>query len=196
MAQSVFAKHIRKPSRVAILVASLALLSTAAQAQSPMGLDARGYIGGAGLLWKLDPDNDSSSLDSRAFQFRFGSRLSPYFSLESRFALGGSDSIDDLDFELDLLGSLLIRPQLPINEHVALYGLFGFSTLRGSVETEEQGLFGGTSSSAVSDTDISYGIGIAFRMVDNLFLEADYAVYVDESDYDFSGTSLGISYLY
>ena len=194
-AQPIFTRQLRKPALPAILIAALTVLSSPSLAQQPGGLDARGYIGGAALLWERDPDN-SSSLDSRAFQFRFGSRLSPYFSLESRFALGGSDSINGSEFELDLLGSLLIRPQLPVNDHVAIYGLFGFSTLRGSLETEETGLFGGTSSNTVSDTDISYGIGIAFAMVENLYLEADYAVYVDESDYNFSGTSLGISYLY
>ncbi len=173
----------------------LTLTATLTSAQRLGVTGGDGYIGGAALFWELDPDGGSSFEDT-AFLFRFGNRINEYAALESRFGLGGSDSVNGEEFELDLLGSLFISPRLPLSDEFELYGLFGFSTIRGSVDDENGGLFGGGSTSTVSDTDISYGLGAAFRPTPELSIDVDYAVYLDESDYDFSGWAVGLTWYY
>ena len=180
---------------LAALTASLVLLSSTVLAQ-PLGSgNSRGYVGGSALFWELEPD-DGSSLEDTGFMFRFGNRINEYAALESRFGLGGSDSTNGDEFELDLLGSLLISPRLPLSDEFELYGLFGFSTIRGSLDEGNGGLFAGGSSSTLTDTDISYGAGAALRFDESFSVDLDYTVYLDESDYDFSGWSVGLNYYY
>ena len=178
-------------SGMALLLAASVSLAQTTGSNPPRG----GYVGGAALMWELDPD-DASSLNDTGFQFRFGNRINEYAAIESRFGLGGSDSTNGDEFELDLLGSLLISPRLPLNEHVELYGAFGFSTLRGSLDDGNGGLLGTGGSSTVSDTDITYGAGVALRLDEAFSIDADYTVYLDESDYDFTAVSLGVTYYY
>lgn len=180
----------------------LLIASSTVRGQAGTGnLSGGGYVGGSALMWELAP-NEDKSLEATGFQFRFGNRINEYAAIESRFGLGGSDSTEHGEFELDLLGSLLISPRLPLNDHVELYGAFGFSTFRGT-QTEEGstsgGLLGGgsnSSSSTVSEMDITYGAGVALRLNEAVSIDADYTVYLDKPEYDFSGWSVGLTYYY
>lgn len=192
-------KTVLIPAGAVLLLAGA---TTAAARPGGINLSNGGYVGGAALMWELAPEQ-GDSLEDTGFQFRFGNRINDYAAIESRFGLGGSDSTGNGEFELDLLGSLLISPRLPLNDHFELYGSFGFSTFRGTHTEDENSsdglLFepsGGGSSTTVSETDITYGGGIALGLNDSVSVDADYTVYLDEADYDFTAWSLGLTYYY
>lgn len=179
----------------------MVLLATACTAHARPSLSnpaGGGYVGGSALMWELDAE-DSQSLEANGFQFRFGNRINEYAAIESRFGLGGSDSTDNVKLSLDLLGSLLISPRLPVTDQVELYGAFGFSTFRGTLEDQSSGgllTSNNSGTSRVSETDLTYGAGIALRPTEAFSIDADYMVYLDQPYYDFTGVSLGLTYYY
>ena len=153
------------------------------------------YIGLDAFLWELDVD-DVPEAEATGLRVRGGVEINPYLAFEVHLASGGSDRVRisepgfgsfDVDIELDYLAGAFLRGQIPLSERFRLYGLAGYSKAKFTMK----GLGGSVSD---DDTGLSLGLGGQFLATEQVFLSADYVLYLNKSDYDFGALSLGAGY--
>lgn len=171
---------VRKFSLVLISVGFM-MASAASHAQ------VGGYIGGSFGQSEVDV---SGYDEANSWQLFAGANLSPYFALEAAYT--------DLG-EFDLSGAS--------NTYVDVYGVeftaVGIFPLSNTLSFfGEAGLFSWTADATYlgvdigSDdgTDLTYGFGVRFRLVDELRLHLEYQAYPDISDGDIDTFYGGLSY--
>jgi opacity protein-like surface antigen len=152
----------------------------------PMGANAERtpYLGVGVINWMYDPDR-VDDVEATGALFTLGSQLSPNFSIEGRFATGGSDTVGtfDADVELDSLFSIMAKPHTS-GDNVRGYGLLGFSDVDLSADR-------GARSVEADDNGFSYGAGVEFAVGESGWINFEYANYLDEDDYTFDGWTIG-----
>lgn len=168
------------------IVSSTVKLVTIAALLVPIGANAEKtpYFGVGVINWMYDPDR-LDDVEAAGALFTLGSQLNPNFSVEGRFATGGSDTVRtlDADVELDSLLSIMAKPHTS-GDNVRGYGLLGFSDVDLSADR------GGRSASA-DDNGFSYGAGVEFAVGKSGWINFEYANYLDEDDYTFDGWTIG-----
>lgn len=159
--------------------AALLCLALPAAAQDYLGVDA--------MSWAYD-DQGWEDVDAEGLRLRSGTRYTRYFGLELQGGLGlGSDTAttdkgDSAELKYFLGG--YARLFLPMGARVNLYGLGGVTYARAKFHTA-------TTSSTESDTGLSFGAGLEFRVSDRFYVGADYMRYLNKADYTLSAISLG-----
>ncbi len=133
----------------------------------------------------VKPDFDETySMDSVMFQA--GYQFNPYFAIEARYWMNGSD------FEVDSSGAdisgdftawgIYAKPQYPVTESLNIYALLGYASTSLEPDIEDINYL---------DTDsFSWGVGIEYMLTENFALFLDYTnlAYIDE--FTFNGVDL------
>ncbi|GGX92205.1 hypothetical protein GCM10007160_19740 [Litchfieldella qijiaojingensis] len=168
----------------AISAATLLMVGTAATVQAQSFQSAsypQIYVGGDAMFWELDPDRGPSA-DSVGLRLRGGAQLSDYFAVEGHLGSGGSDTNRGLETELDYVVGAYAKGILPVADEFRLYGLAGYSEVKGLFPDNDR------------ENDFSYGAGAEFDIMPNVSVGADYMRYLDESDFTFDAASVGVIY--
>ena len=166
-----------------ILAAALMAATVTAQAE------AKPYFGG-GIAFLQYKEDGFSAANISALDINFGSQINEHLSIGGKFLIGLADgSIDDyglsVDVALDWAYTLEIKPTLPLNETVNAYAVLGFTSgqLSASVYGYEE---------EMSDSGLTYGIGISKELEDDFLIRMEYAKYLDIDYATVSGFNIGI----
>ena len=112
------------------------------------------------------------------------SDMSSTFGLEVRGSSGlADDDIQGYEFSIDKMISVFGRLSLQNDTNITPYILGGYTKVW--VDTD---LGSGT------DSDLSYGVGAALGLTDDLSVAVEYVVYIDKNSYDFSGPGITLAY--
>jgi opacity protein-like surface antigen len=163
---------------------SLALLSGPAWAA-----DIEQYVG-VDYSWTLFENKNGTRLTPSGVRARYGQYLIPHFAVEAHYLYGTQD--DNIIFGTDAGGkfslkhtaSLFLRGD--IGSTIKLYGLVGWSyttfKVTGAFPVQQE------------ESDLSYGGGIEYHISKNTAIDASYIIYHDEKYFDFTASSLGVTY--
>ncbi|ULX57484.1 porin family protein [Ectothiorhodosinus mongolicus] len=113
-------------------------------------------------------------------------------SVEGRFGFGIDDdtvSVAGIDakLEIDNFFGGYVLGHLPLADQASVYGLIGFTRGKGTISVP------GFSESD-TDSGLTWGTGFNFFAPPQLGVNAEYVQYLDESGYDLSAFSLGLTY--
>jgi opacity protein-like surface antigen len=188
--------NMKKTTAIVASIASLLFCGAAAAQDFAM----RPYVGADALFWDFDADG-LSSFSATGLRLRGGVYFNQYFALEAHAGFGGSDSktFSDgfgsvgIEVELDRFFSAFLRGTLPLGDRFNAYGLLGYTDAKASL-TVSDGPF--SFSESDSDNGLSFGIGADMAVMNNVSLNLDYVRYLDASDYEFSGISFGVRYVF
>ncbi|KAF0279929.1 hypothetical protein BA897_04115 [Spiribacter roseus] len=156
-------------------------------------LAQQGYVGFS--IGSVDVDIEGyPTATPTAFISHFGGEVNEYFSYEFRVGNGIADD------DIDVLGSnvdVSLNPfygaygigRLPISDRISFYGLAGYTY----GETKFEGP-GGVEEE--SESDLSYGVGGQIGLTDRITGFVEYVQYIDGSDFEVSGISVGGTYRY
>lgn len=110
----------------------------------------------------------------------------------------GRVTIDSYEVEAGGYGSFYFKPMIS-NEKATLYGLLGYT----SIQIEQSGTQAGTVAGDpppvnFDDTegDLSYGIGVSFKMTERTEITAEWKKLINAADFDMRGGSIGFIYQY
>lgn len=167
-----------------VLVAAVALGgSSAAFAAGP-------YIGLNYTQFQLESDDTDNKLKPEGITLRGGIEFNEFIGLEARGAMGvRSDERNSIKYDLDHLYGGYLKVSLPLAEHVRPYIIGGYTEARGKVTLDTS--IGSASRETDTVSDESYGAGIDFQLTDTFGMNVEYMRYLDKSDYELNGISVG-----
>lgn len=113
------------------------------------------------------------------------------FAVEGRLGLGLTEDENDayghdVSMELDNLIGIYCKGFFDIDKKIQVYGLIGLTRAEGTVE-------GPGFSDSDDDNDLSYGIGIDFKIAYKLYIGLEYMNYLSKSDYDLDAIAVGVT---
>lgn len=163
---------------------ALALLSIPAWAA-----DIEHYVG-LDYSWTLFENPNGTRITPSGVRVRYGQYMMPHIAVEAHFLYGTED--DNYIFGTDVGGnlnnkhtaSLFLRGD--IGTTFKLYGLVGWS-----YTTFEPAEIVGVQE---EESDLSYGAGIEYRVSKNTAIDANYILYHDEDYFEYSASSVGVTY--
>ncbi|WP_404417250.1 outer membrane beta-barrel protein [Marinospirillum sp.] len=136
--------------------------------------DIYSYVSGGLHSW------NSGEASAEGLKIRFGQQLSTFVGAEMHFALGGEDA--EAEVSLDRLFGLYATFSVPLDSFRP-YGKLGLGTASLS-EAEE----------TTSELEIGYGLGAAFFLTDQVFVDLEYMVYLETAEMELEGFTLGAGY--
>lgn len=153
---------------------------------------------GAGYHMGTYDESGYPNANPTALGIRGGMYFVPNVAVEGRFALGLSDDTVrvfvpgtgyvDIDLKLENAISLFVKADLPVAPTAKLYGLIGFT----QAETKAKAR-GYPVSVSNSDSGLSYGVGVEVGVNNGIYIGAEYIMYINESDYDYTGINIGVT---
>lgn len=177
-----------KTHRTVLLIAGALVIS----AKASFAQDY--YVGGSFAAIEYSEDGINDDADLTALYGRVGTKFNDYLSAEIRAGFGvGDDDVNvlgfDVDVELENLYGVYLRGGLPTGSIAYPYVIAGYT--RGEVEASVSGF-----SNSESESDVSYGIGIDIAVSDRVNLNVEYINYLDKSETEVSGLSVGAVWLF
>ncbi len=189
---------------VAALLIVFGLCAGGGVSRTEAAVTPRPYIGIGGLSWEYELEDLEDNFAATGGLVKLGYQLK-YLAYELRAGGGGVDQLDfppigEVEIKLEHVASLLLKPGIPLGRGPRppgwIYGIVGISNLKQSYTTAQ-----GTLSE--SESGLTYGLGISLG-VGNFRLFGEWIRYLEETDdnlttdvdYEFSGYSFGISYLF
>ncbi|MBZ2190498.1 porin family protein [Alcanivorax sp. JB21] len=177
-----------KHNYLKLLVAAVAL------GGSSVALAAGPYIGANYTQFQFEGEDTDNKLKPEGVTIRGGFEFNDFVGLEARGAMGvrsdeRSNALGSVKYDLDHLYGGYLKLSAPVGEHVRPYVVGGYTEARGKVTVSS----GVGSASRESDTvsDESYGAGVDLKLSDAVALNVEYMRYLDKSDYDLNGISVG-----
>ena len=167
---------------------------------SLMAANGQSYFG-AGYHMGTYKEEGYSAANPTALGFRGGMYIADNVAIEGRYSFGLSDDTVtvfvpgvgniNVDLELESALSVFLKADLPLSPTANVYGLVGFT--EASIKAKAVGY-----PVTVSDSDsgLSYGLGIEFSLAEDIYAGGEYIMYIDESEYDYSGINIGITRLF
>ncbi len=162
-----------------------------------------GWYAGASYAQTFYKESGLSELDLSAIQVQGGYRMTPHLALETRFGLGIGDDTTrefiygervDLTTEIDYVVSGFAKAILPLDA-IELYALAGFTYA--SLEYDLRLVnYGYSVQEDDSDSDFSYGVGLAVNPQDNVSLFIEYVSYYDKDDVEIDGYTFGVNFYF
>lgn len=173
---------------------ALALATTAVSAHA---WEPNLYLGSNASSWQYSqsaPDI-AGNITLMTVEGLAGIELFPYVTIEARAGFGINSDSEDIttapgivELEATYYGSFYFRPVIE-NEKASLYGLLGYTTIE----------FDGTPQSALvelSQSGLSYGVGVSFVMSPRVDLHAEWRKLILADDMDMRGGSVGFTYTF
>jgi hypothetical protein len=129
----------------------LSFTANADEAIKGAGIDGSRYIGVMVSSPQYKEDDSNTDFRSVGILFRGGIEFNKFLAVEAHFGLSGEDIIDNNSYQIDYLGSIYARANLPlINTRMRLYALGGVTRFSGDVPRFN----------SVDETGIGYGLGV------------------------------------
>jgi opacity protein-like surface antigen len=181
--------------RIAIAAAAaIAMLSTAAQAQTAKTSPVYGEIGYTQFKVK---DELSGSIKPNALRGIVGYTLHPNVAVEGMLAFGISDdslTFDDgfgpvtTELKLQHAYGIYVKPKFNVTPEFEVFGRLGYTKAKFKWND-----VGGESGSD-SEGDVSYGLGAAFNFNPRMSVGLDYMRYSDKDGVKVDGVTLNFGY--
>lgn len=167
-----------------LTLAAVVLISVSLQAQE-------GYLGANLGFFNYSESGIDDEAVLQTLNGRLGLSFNRNFSGEIRVGFGtGDDSVrvlnTDVNVELDNMYGAYARGSVPISEVISPYAVLGYT--RGKVTASASG-FGSTS---LSESDVSFGIGVDINIAGDFVLNFEYMNYLDKDGAEISGVSGGV----
>ena len=158
------------------------LLALALAAATPLAF-ANGYVGGSYSTFDFSINGSNKELSVGAISVIGGYQISDYVAVEARVGAGvGDDRFLGWTLELDNYFGAYVKAGMPINDFYP-YALLGMT--KGELSPSGYGL---------SDSDMSYGVGLAYKVNDQVSLNAEYANMLDKGGVTIDGFTFGAAY--
>jgi hypothetical protein len=172
-----------------VVVIGALLLPPVANSQesdSDAGIKGNRYLGVMVSSPQYKEDDTRTSFRSAGLIARAGMEFSRFFAVEGHLGLFGEDFIDDRSYQIDYLGSIYARGNLPLaKSRIRLYALGGLTYFTGNVP----------GFSSVDETAIGYGAGVELYGDEHNALTLEWLRFavgdIHDVDYTLESASLG-----
>ena len=178
-------KNVRKIASASLLACTMAM---------PVMAHEKGvsYFGAAFNVGSFE-NNEIGDADFNGLKIDAGKYLLPHIAIVTHIIGGNNDTVnyqtEELTVDFKYLGSVMLRGDIEVIDNLNIYGLAGISYGKVSAEAKSAGTFEYT---AISDTSLSYGLGIEWIFDKMLGVYAEYVSYNSESTFEFNSLSLGL----
>lgn len=175
-----------------LTLASLILLANSAVAESIFEkLDKFHVGGGVSFIDANTSDASGNDLNFTTLDIVGGYKFNGFLGIDARIGLGLSDESStiagsEVKTSTDYYASLYWRPETA-NDIAKIYGLLGFSTISGSVDTA-------TGDNSNTESGLSYGGGVGFVLQESWNLNFEYRLILDDDNNEFSAVSANVDY--
>jgi opacity protein-like surface antigen len=184
--------------RIAIAAAAaIAMLSTAAQAQTAKTSPVYGEVGYTQFKFK---EEGVGSVKPNALRGIVGYEFHPNVAVEGMLAFGISDdsiSVDEgfgpinVDLKLQHAYGIYVKPKFNVTPEFEVFGRLGYTQAKFKATAS----FAGVSvSESDSDGDVSYGLGAAYRFNPRMSVGLDYMRYSDKDGVKVDGVTVSFGY--
>ncbi len=162
------------------------LLALALVAATPLAF-ANGYVGGSYSAFDYSENGLSTDLSVGAISVIGGYQINDYVAVEARVGTGvGDDSYAGLTLEMDNYYGVYVKAGMPIDNFYP-YALLGMT--KGELSLSGYGL-----SASASESDMSYGVGLAYNVNDQVSLNVEYANMLDKGGVTIDGFTFSAAY--
>lgn len=171
-----------------LLLVALATFAVAAQAE-----EDRFYAGGGVGFWNVSQNGHDNLFNVSSIEGLAGINVWRMINIEGRLGAGIEDSGElatnkqdgtlDTEVSLKSYASLYVKPELK-NDIAKLYGLLGVTRLDADSTNAK-------TDRSLSLTGLSFGVGMGFQLSTSSVINIEYRRLVQDSDYRFSGFSVG-----
>lgn len=168
------------------------------------------YYGGASVTKHTVKDPEESS-SFNVLSGALGYQLNPHVALEARLGVGITDEKSgDETVSISHAAQLLVKGQFSVSDSVVLYGLAGYADTKYSIEdriivelaaaagVSSGGVAAGRSSSHVSESGFTYGVGAELRTTGPWSVYAEWqklpSIDVWDGSIGVSALTLGVNY--
>ncbi len=171
----------------AVAVLACGAGSALAQSQNPSG----GLYGELSYV-AVKVKDSGYSLSPKVLRAIIGTEVNPNLAVEAALGTGLSDGSTQVygvkvTGEVDRMFGLFLRPKVNLSPDLELFGRVGMVRTKVSLS-----LLGRSASD--SDTDIAYGVGLAYRLGKNASVVVDYMNYYNEDGTKATGLAFGARY--
>jgi hypothetical protein len=136
---------------VVISCLSLSNLARAEESIQGAGIEGNRYLGAMVSSPQYKVDGTNTNFRNPGILLRGGFEFNELLAVEAHIGLFGEDIIDDQRYQIEYLGSIYVRGNLPlIDTRMRLYALGGVTRFSGNVP----------GFSSVDDTGVGYGLGV------------------------------------
>lgn len=149
------------------------------------------YIGLNITRGQYSEDYIDEDFNPIALVAKTGYLFNDYFAVEARLGVGVVDDEQDIygydvSVKLKYLMGIYGKGILNLNEQFDVYAMLGFT--KAEMEAELEGY-----SDSSDDSDLSFGIGVDYKLSNQLYLDFEYMSYMSKSDFDASAIAIGIT---
>lgn len=173
---------------IAVVAASALLVSTGVQAQASKSSPWYGELG----YTSLKITDTGLSLKPAAVRGILGYGFHPNFALEGMLAVGArndNSTISGVNVETKVQRAfgLYLKPRYSVTSDLELFARVGYADTKIKIS-------GGGFSASDSDSDLSYGVGLSYKVTPMASLGIDYMSYYDKDGTKGNGFTLGIGF--
>lgn len=146
------------------------------------------YVGGGIMEGKFEIDGVDGDANPTALFARAGYQVNPYLAAEARLGTGfDSDKFHGIKTEIENFYGIYAKVGLPTAVGLYPYAMVGLT--QGELKASY-----GSFSDKQDESDVSMGFGLEYLFDRNFSVGLEYMKYMDTSDFEFSGISLGGNY--
>lgn len=182
---------MKKQCKSAAVAAMFLAAGVAAYAQQAPAANAASPLYGELAYAPVKIKDEGASLGtSKNVRGILGYELHPNLAVEALASFGVSDGHITVqgvrvDTGVDHMYGLYVKPKLTLTSDLELFGRVGYVRSKLSVRAEGHHDFD-------SESDASYGLGLAYRINDRLSAVVDYTRYYDKDNLKLQGLSAGL----
>lgn len=178
-------------SKTRLLGLALGLVATGLAVSAPaMANDEqRGYVGAGAIEWSSNVAG-LPKYEATTWRLRGGWHINDTFAVEAHIAAQGSEEeVSGIEHELKHVVGAYLKAQTPTARDLRGYALLG-------VAHSEMNHINPFVEGDISDTGLSYGVGVEVLLMGGLSLKLDATRYLDTSDHtlDAIGAELGLRF--
>jgi opacity protein-like surface antigen len=149
------------------------------------------YSGAAISRWQYKQLAPAADARLETFELNAGFWFHPLLSAEVRAGTGLGDREAEVgttpwELNLDYFTSVYWRPEW-VNNGAKLYGLVGYSQVQLSADAPTQSI-------ELSDSGLSFGVGVGFTYQPDVKLNVEWKQLVDTDGFEISGFTAGLDY--
>ncbi len=146
------------------------------------------YVGGGIMEGTFEIDGVDGDANPTALFARAGYQVNPYLAAEARLGTGlDSDEFHGIKTEIENFYGIYAKVGLPTSIGLYPYAMVGLT--QGELKASYRSF-----SDTQDESDVSMGVGLEYLFSRNFSAGLEYMKYMDTSDFEISGVSLGANY--
>ncbi len=120
--------------------------------------------------------------------------INEFFSTELSIGLGAKDvtietELSDVEIEIEHMWGANLKAALPVGSSFSVYAKLGYGEVKGKATAKSNGV---NNTDTVSDP--MFGVGASYSINDKSSVYLDYSSYIDDSQIEISGLSIGYKF--